>query len=246
MGPVTALNMRFWGGTVEELERLAGPLSQVPGPATAYEVLQGRYRGEPIRAIWMGRMSSDDRPGATLHLAASVGARPISTYVWARKGSSIFGPTAETGDTAFDKTYIAAARPQEVVSAALDADVRAMIERRWPARDTSIDTDGGWVKMTAGTSRPGPRGTAEPPTAAELQSALDDIVLVAGRLRSAYDDRRAQLAAEQGEAAAQAWEQAAEADLASKNRTGRMVALGVLVGVLIAAALITWVVLAII
>lgn len=217
--------MGYWGGAVAELERLAGPLRSVPGPVSAFEVLEGTYRGEPIRAAWLGRITSGTTPsGSTLHLGASVGDRPIDTYVWARKGSTIFGPTAVTGDAAFDERYIAAARPPEVVSAALDEHVRAMIERRWAGRDTSISMGDGWVSIIAGTSRPGRHGTRPAPTGPELQSVLDDVVLLAGRLRWAYDARRAELVAEGGEAAAQAWERGAVADLAKKQRTGRLVA----------------------
>ena len=241
---MTSLDMGYWGGPMAELERLAGPLRSVPGPLSAFEVREGTYRGEPIRAVWLGRVTSGSGSrGSTLHLAASLGDRPIDTYVWARKGSTIFGPTAVTGDADFDERYIAAARPQEVVSAALDEHVRAMIERRWPGRDTTISTADGWVSIIAGTSTPGRHGTPPAPTGPELQSVLDDVVLLAGRLRWAYDARRAQLVAEGGEAAAQAWEQGAVEDLATKQRTGRLVAVvAVAVVVLIVVAIIALVV----
>ena len=237
---MTGVDRGHWGAPIAELERLAGPLRSVPGPITAFEVLEGSYRGEPIRAVWLGRVSSGSNPpGSTLHLAASLGGRPIDTYVWARKGSTIFGPTAETGDAAFDERYVAAARPQEVVSAALDADVRAMVERRWAGRDTSITTADGWVSIVAATSRPGRHGTPPPPTGDELAAALDDVVLLAQRLRAAYDARRAQVAADGGEAAAQAWEQGAVDDLAATGRRRRLVAVVVItVALLVIAAVV--------
>ncbi len=188
---VSSIDRGFWGGTVAELERLAGPLQQGPASVSAFDVLEGTYRGHRLRASWLGRIRSGTAPpGSTLRLGLSLGDRPIRTYVWSRKGSSIFGPTATTGDPVFDDRYIAAAIPSEVVSAAFDAEVRAMIDRRWNGRDTSLDASDGWVSIAAGRSTPGLAGSATPPTPEELGQVLDDLVLVAARLIAAYDTRR--------------------------------------------------------
>lgn len=235
---MAAIDTGYWGGTLNDLETLIGPTRSVPGPFSAFEVLEGTYRGAPVRATWLGRVNSGNVSGSTLHLGASLGDRPIRTYVWRRQGSTIFGPTATTGDGAFDQMYIASARPPEVVNEAFDDDVRAMIRRRWPDADTSLNADDGWVTIAAGSSRPGPRGMRPAPTADQLQSILDDVILTADRLASAYDRRRASIAANDGSDAAVAWEQACRSDLTKQRNTGRLIAFVVIAAVAAAVAVV--------
>jgi len=223
----------YWEPVRADLERLIGPLRSVPGPVSAFEVLEGTYRGATVRALWLGRVSAPSTKGSTLHLGASLGDRPIRAYVWRRKGSTIFGPTATTADPAFDEMYIASARPADVVSDALDADVRDMIRRRWPDTDTSLNADDGWVTIIAGRSAPGPTGTRPVPSAEQLASILDDVVLVAERLASSYDRTRRSIEAERGAAVALEWEQSCRADLAQQRNVGRLVAA---VGLIVVAA----------
>lgn len=230
----------FWDGPRAELERLTGPLREVEGPASAFLALEGTYRGEVVRLTWLGRVTSGEARGSTLHLSMSVGDRPIRTYVWARRRSTVFGPTVTTGDEQFDDRYVAPDRPPGVVSRAFDGDVRAMIERRWDGKDTSLEVAHGLVDVIAGSSTPGPKGRRTPPTGEELAALLDDLLLVTDRLRRSYDDTRGAIAAEKGKAAADAWEEQAVADLADRNTKGRLLAAAIVIGFLMIAGLITW------
>ena len=229
---------RFWGALIRDLEELAGPLRSVPGPMSAFEVLEGTYRGLPVRATWLGRLKSGSTTGSVLHLSASLGDRPIRTYVWRRKGSSVFGPKATTGDRDFDEMYIASARPPEVVSEALDADVRQMIRRRWPDTDTSLNAADGWVSLIAGRSDPGPSGARTLPNAEEVASMLDDMVLAAERLTAAYDRRLAALQANEGPPRPPHGSRPPSADLTKQRRTGRAIAAVVVITFVVIVAVI--------
>ena len=62
------------------------------------------------------------------------------------------------------------------------------------------------------------------------------MVLLTGRLRHAYDTRWHQIAAEQGEPAARAWAEQAQADLTATSRKGLALAVAVIVGMVVVVA----------
>ncbi|MCB0995582.1 MAG: hypothetical protein KDB21_10850 [Acidimicrobiales bacterium] len=232
----------FWDQVLVDLEELAGPLREVPAPASAFMAVEGVYQGRPVRAVWHGRATSGQSRGSSLHLAIPVGDRAIRSYVLRRKNSTIFGPTATTGDAAFDEEYVASARPLDVVSSALDGDVRAMIRRRWPNRDTSLGVADGWSTLVAATSTPGRDGAPTPPTRAELKAALDDLALFTDRLVSTYDVARASIVRTEGEASALAWEQRWREDAARAATKGRLLAVAIILVVLAIAAAVVYLV----
>lgn len=214
---------KYWDQVKLDLEELIGPMRSVPGPLSAFEVLEGTYAGQTVQASWLGRVKSGSTRGSTLWIGASIGDRPIRSYVWLRSGSTIFGPKASTGDPSFDETYIVSARPPDVVSNALDADIRELIFRRWPDRDTSLTIEGGFAKIMAGTSRPGPSGQRSAPDQDQLVSILNDVVLIADKMRASYDQTRASIAAQQGEEAAVEWDRNCHAEYATRQRKSRLI-----------------------
>lgn len=135
-----------------------------------------------------------------------------------------------TGDAAFDDAMEVEGWPAEVCVAALDAGSRRYLveafDRRWPY----LETEDGQLRMTRRLVDRGSRPDAEPAEVAEMARQL---VALADRLIDAYDDARAEVQRSQGDAAAEAFDQAQrarwDAHLSRRGRVRLVVGLAVLV-----------------
>lgn len=149
--------------------------------------------------------------------------------VYVHAGST---PEVRTGDPAFDREYFVFGSPPEVVAAAMDADVRGWV--RTMGANPALGLEDSLVSSTWGTP-----GLAARTAPEDLLQAARAQVHIADAIVRAYDARYAQLRAESGPEAADAWHAAAahQIEKRARDRTRlRLIVLAVL-GVVAAAVI---------
>lgn len=228
--------------TREALARVAGPLVQLTwrGDPRQWAVwYQGQVQGRPVR-VGLG-----DYHGQfdAAYFCASIAGLPVRLNMIGRSRRPIGPEDFTTGDARFDAEFWTTCFPHDVFRAALGDGPRGWLLETFAGSHPNMNTAGGFLHVRVPLGREGFGRRTRAMAEDELVLWIERMRDFEARLHGAYAGRRAEIAATQGEAAAQAWAEGHERQLAAEEAARRarrrivFLALGIAIAVPVLATL---------
>jgi hypothetical protein len=227
-------------------EAVLGPLTPTAPILGAFDARVGYHRGQPVWLFWR-REDGDASQPATFWIAMSVG-HPLEGYIMV---DGVLRDRPPVSDAGFFDVFQVSITPADVAPRVLDtSQTRAHVQRVFRGGGGArVMLSEGYLCTPASFLTPALLARWRDPQPGEVHGLVDDVAHLAERFRVAFETRYAEIAQTQGEAAAHAWHaqarMVAEATLASKTRMKaciNAVAAGFAFLLLLAAAVIAWLV----
>lgn len=223
----SAFEQRFYA----TLASVIGPIVEENDRDTRGEAhwLRGSYRGQSLRVAvshrQRGRNASRKGYLGSFAVHASLGGRPIDMTIQDRAGTVVmYRPEVRTGDALFDREFLVNGFPEAAIQALLDTPTRAGLLAHFRGRGSCIGIFDGELMIVGppvdecrNFNQPDPPDLTPQAVAAFIEYVFD----WTGRLARAFDQQRAHVAQQHGEAAAQRWVEGGFATLAQLAKVRR-------------------------